>query len=82
MKLLKIVSVLPLGVFSVRLSSTTGEEQCWCVNDPVAGISSPKLPQDDSGSAAATAKRTVRSGELKEEQISQPAFQALYQLGQ
>lgn len=57
----KILSALPLGVFSVRLSSTRGEMQCWCANDPVAGISSPKLPQDVSGSATATAKKTVRS---------------------
>lgn len=28
MKLLKMVSVLPLGVFSVRLSCTKGEEMC------------------------------------------------------
>lgn len=58
-----------LGVVSVRLNSTRGEQKCQCVNDPVAGISSPRLPQDVSGSATDTAKRTARSGELKEEQI-------------
>lgn len=46
LKLLKKKFFLSPESFSVRLSSARGEERCQSVNRPVAGLSSPRLPQD------------------------------------
>lgn len=46
MKLLKNKFFLSPESFSVRLSSSRGEDHRQCVNRPAVGISSPRFPQD------------------------------------